>query len=85
MLKVKDIPAFLTVIMIKVYQKTISFDHGVLKSLYPNGYCKFYPSCSEYAVDALRKKGLIKGSFLVTKRLVRCNPWSEGGIDKVED
>ena len=83
MFKFRDIPTFLTVMMIKVYQKTISFDHGLFKFMYPNGYCKFYPSCSEYAVDALRKKGLMRGSFLVIKRLWRCNPWSEGGIDKV--
>lgn len=85
MIKIKDIPVYLTVVFIKLYQKTISFDHGVLKFMYPNGYCKFHPSCSEYAVDALRKKGLFKGSFLIFKRLLRCNPWSQGGVDKVPE
>ena len=47
--------------------------------------CKYYPSCSEYASGALRKHGLLKGSALAAWRLVRCNPWSHGGVDFVED
>ncbi len=72
------------VFVIKFYQKTISFDHGLLKPLYPNGFCRYYPTCSEYAAQAIEKKGIARGSFLIIKRLTRCNPWSEGGIDKVK-
>jgi len=43
--------------------------------------CKYHPTCSEYAVAAFRKHGPIKGSAKTTWRLLRCNPWSHGGID----
>jgi putative membrane protein insertion efficiency factor len=49
--------------------------------LVPEGTCKYHPSCSEYAIQALRKHGLVKGSVLAGWRLVRCNPWSHGGVD----
>src|SRR5262249_4543071 len=45
--------------------------------------CKYHPSCSEYAVQALRRHGLVKGSVLAGWRLLRCNPWSHGGFDPV--
>ena len=45
--------------------------------------CKYEPSCSEYAIQALRKHGLVKGSALAGWRLLRCNPWSHGGHDPV--
>ena len=73
-----------TLFIIRVYQKTLSFDHGVMKFLYPNGYCKFYPTCSEYAAIAIEKKGIFKGILLTTRRLARCNPFSKGGIDEVK-
>lgn len=77
------LPVQLSKALIRFYQKTISLDHGVLKSLYPYGYCKFYPTCSEYAVQALEKKGMIKGSFFIFRRLLRCHPWSQGGVDQI--
>jgi len=45
--------------------------------------CRFWPSCSEYAVDALRIHGAARGSALAAKRILRCNPWNEGGVDPV--
>jgi putative membrane protein insertion efficiency factor len=50
-------------------------------ALVPVGTCKYHPSCSQYAIDALRKHGLVKGSALSVWRLLRCNPWSHGGVD----
>jgi putative membrane protein insertion efficiency factor len=47
--------------------------------------CKFHPSCSQYALDALRRYGLIRGTVLAGWRILRCNPWSDGGVDRVED
>ena len=47
--------------------------------------CKYHPSCSQYAIDALRTHGLLRGSARAAWRLVRCNPWSLGGVDRVED
>jgi uncharacterized protein len=55
-----------------------------LGALFP-ATCKYHPSCSEYAIDALRRHGLVRGSILAGWRLLRCNPWSHGGVDKVED
>jgi uncharacterized protein len=47
--------------------------------------CKYYPSCSQYAVDAVRSYGLLRGVVLAAWRLLRCNPWSHGGVDFVKD
>jgi uncharacterized protein len=43
--------------------------------------CKYHPSCSRYALDALREHGMLRGVVLAGWRLLRCNPWSRGGVD----
>ena len=43
--------------------------------------CKYHPTCSQYALDALREFGFLRGSALAGWRLLRCNPWSDGGVD----
>jgi putative membrane protein insertion efficiency factor len=53
----------------------------LVSPLLPAGSCKFHPSCSQYAIDALRKHGLLKGSWKAAHRLARCHPWSHGGVD----
>ena len=58
---------------IKVYQKFISPILGK--------NCRFYPSCSEYSYQAVKKYGTIKGLMLGSWRVLRCNPWNKGGID----
>ncbi len=62
------------IFLIRIYQKYIS-------PLKKGNSCRFYPTCSEYAILALRKYGLIKGIFKTIWRLIRCNPFSKGGID----
>lgn len=47
--------------------------------------CRFAPSCSAYAVEAIEKHGVIRGIGLAARRLVRCNPWNPGGIDPVPE
>ena len=47
--------------------------------------CKYHPSCSQYAVDAVRRFGILRGVVLAAWRLLRCNPLSDGGVDFVED
>jgi uncharacterized protein len=47
--------------------------------------CKYYPSCSEYAVQAISRFGILRGLVLAGWRLLRCNPWSRGGYDPVEE
>jgi putative membrane protein insertion efficiency factor len=53
--------------------------------LTPPGTCKYHPSCSQYAADAFRELGLVRGAVLAGWRLLRCNPWSHGGADHVRD
>ena len=62
---------------IRLYQRAIS---PALPSR-----CKYHPSCSEYAVQAVRRYGVLRGVVLAGWRLLRCNPWSHGGVDFVED
>ena len=72
------IPAIPLIALVHVYRLTL----GVLM---PAGTCKYHPSCSQYALEALRAHGLVRGSVLAGWRLLRCNPWSHGGVDRVED
>ena len=53
--------------------------------LTPAGTCKYHPSCSQYAIDAFRELGLVRGAIVAGWRLLRCNPWSHGGVDQVAD
>ena len=63
--------------MVKAYQMIIS------PMLPPS--CRYYPSCSAYAVTSLQRFGPLRGTYLTVHRLLRCNPWSAGGIDHVPD
>lgn len=65
---------YLAIAPIRVYQLVVS-------PWLPANTCKFHPSCSHYAVDALRKHGLLRGSAKAAWRLARCHPWSRGGVD----
>jgi putative membrane protein insertion efficiency factor len=68
---------YILIFIVKIYKRFIS-------PLKPP-CCKYYPTCSAYAVEALRKHGAVKGIILAAWRLLRCNPWSLGGIDYVPD
>ena len=70
------LPSYLGVVLVYAYRYTL----GVL---FPAS-CKYHPSCSQYALDALRTHGLIRGSILAGWRILRCNPWSHGGVDYVD-
>ena len=72
---VTRIPAHAGIGLVWLYRVTLG-------ALFPTT-CKYHPSCSEYAVQALRRHGLVKGSVLAGWRLLRCNPWSHGGFDPV--
>ena len=47
--------------------------------------CRFYPSCSQYALTAIQRFGPLKGTWLALKRLARCHPWTPGGVDHVPE
>ncbi|MCM8757106.1 MAG: membrane protein insertion efficiency factor YidD [Candidatus Omnitrophica bacterium] len=65
----------LVITLIKFYR--------VLVSPFLGPCCRFYPSCSLYAMLALEKYGLLKGMYLTVRRLARCHPWGAGGYDPV--
>jgi len=71
--------------IIKIYQKTLSPDHGPLAFLFSEGFCRFRPTCSQYSIDAIEKFGTLKGSVLGFYRINRCNPWARGGADEAID
>ena len=61
--------------LIKIYQLVLS--------PYLGNNCRFYPTCSNYALEAIEKKGLIVGTRMAMVRILRCNPWGGSGIDMV--
>jgi putative membrane protein insertion efficiency factor len=81
LVKLIYLPRLPFLLLIRLYQKTLSPDHGVYSGLFPHGYCRFYPSCSEYSFQSIRHKGLVRGLFKTTWRILRCNPFTKGGID----
>ena len=80
----KFYPRYIAVKIIKIYQKTLSFDHGIFKYLYPNGFCRFHPTCSDYAIQAIEKYGFIGGGARAVWRVLRCNPFNSGGFDPLK-
>jgi len=70
-----SLAAQLAIVAVRSYQWTIRPMIG------PN--CRFWPSCSDYAIEAFRTHGALAGGALTTRRILRCNPWHEGGVDPV--
>lgn len=68
-------------LLIRLYQKTLSPDHGWLASKHRHGFCRYNPTCSEYCYQAIEKYGIIKGGLKGAWRIIRCNPFSKGGND----
>lgn len=71
-----NMPKKILINFINFYQKYIS--------VYTPKTCKYYPTCSEYTKQAVDKYGIIKGSILGIIRILKCNPFSKGGIDKLK-
>ena len=70
--------------VIRLYQATVSPDHGWLRS-YLSPTCRFEPTCSDYAIGAINRYGVIYGSWLAMGRISRCHPFHPGGRDPVPD
>lgn len=69
------LPSRAVVALLRLYQLVVSPLYG--------STCRFYPSCSQYALLSVQRHGVIRGSRLAAWRLLRCNPWNPGGVDDV--
>jgi uncharacterized protein len=70
-----NLPRFLLMGLLMAYRKTISPLYGPV--------CRFFPSCSAYALEAVTVHGAVRGTWLAARRLARCHPWNDGGVDHV--
>ena len=68
---------------IRFYKKYITPVKANIPFLFFSSNCRYTPTCSQYAIEALEKYGAMKGSFLAVKRILRCNPFAKGGYDPV--
>jgi len=59
--------------------------YKLLVSPWLGSHCRFYPSCSSYAIEAVERHGALRGSWLALRRLSHCHPWHEGGVDPVPE
>ncbi|OQX00984.1 membrane protein insertion efficiency factor YidD [Candidatus Parcubacteria bacterium A4] len=66
--------------ILRFYQKILSPDQGIFRFFFRRT-CRFYPSCSEYTCLAVEKYGALKGMWMGMKRILKCHPWHEGGVD----
>jgi uncharacterized protein len=73
--RIQTIPQSILIGALSIYRKTISPLYGQV--------CRFFPSCSAYALEAVTVHGAAKGSWLAARRLGRCHPWNPGGVDHV--
>ena len=69
------LPRNACVVVLRIYRAVISPLYGDV--------CRYYPSCSSYAMQSIQHYGVIRGIWMGSKRLARCHPWAEGGIDDV--
>lgn len=75
MKKIVKLPANFLILLIRIYQVTLSPFIG--------RSCRYTPTCSNYGIEAIKKYGAIKGSWLTFKRILSCNPWGGSGYDPV--
>lgn len=71
------LPRNLCVAVLRLYRAVISPLYGDV--------CRYYPSCSSYALQAIQRHGVVRGVWMGTKRIARCHPWARGGIDDVPE
>jgi putative membrane protein insertion efficiency factor len=71
------LPRNLIVLLLRIYRAVISPLYGQV--------CRYYPSCSAYGLGAVQQHGVVRGAILTAWRVLRCNPWSRGGVDDVPE
>ncbi len=83
-LSIYRFPRNIGIFLIRVYRFLLSPDHSFwAKALNKPPYCKHFPSCSSFALEALERHGAIRGWFYSIRRIIACNPWSKWGFDPV--
>lgn len=70
-----NLPRNILILLLMAYRKVVSPLYGQV--------CRFFPSCSAYALEAITVHGAVKGIWLAARRLLRCHPWNAGGVDHV--
>ncbi len=70
------------ILMRRIFLLPVFIYRYAISPLLPNA-CRYYPSCSAYAVEAVMLHGILRGAWLTICRLARCHPWSKGGVDPV--
>ncbi len=81
--RLSRIPAVVAIGLVRLYRLTLSPVLHILGG--PFAGCRYYPCCSEYSLEAYRRFGFVRGTLLTGWRLLRCGPWSRGGIDPVPE
>ncbi len=70
--------------LIRFYQRASFFHMFIFRVLFlSDKVCRFFPTCSDYTYQAVEKYGVGKGLLIGLRRIIRCHPWSEGGVDKL--
>ncbi len=82
-MRVQNFPKRAGQLLIVAYQYTLSPDHGLMSRFVKYRVCRYTPTCSEFGYEALERYGLVKGSWMTLKRILRCTPWHVGGEDPV--
>jgi hypothetical protein len=79
---VNSVLAFLLLLPRNLLVLVLRFYRAVISPLYGD-VCRYYPSCSSYALQAIQQYGVIRGSWMGARRIARCHPWAAGGVDDV--
>lgn len=77
------LPRNAIVLLVRGYQRTLSPDHGPLRHLHDYGYCRHSPTCSQYAIEVVTKRGAVVGTLMAFWRVLTCNPWRTPDEKKV--
>lgn len=77
LLRLRLIPRNICVAILVVYRAVISPLYGDV--------CRYYPSCSSYALQAIQQHGMVRGMWLGARRILRCHPWAAGGVDDIPE
>ncbi|MBP6921449.1 membrane protein insertion efficiency factor YidD [Candidatus Gracilibacteria bacterium] len=76
---------FIIIKLIKLYQFLLSPDHSFWARALGKSHCRYYPTCSNYGKECFEKFGFFRATRLTVWRILRCHPWSKGGLDPVPD